>query len=117
MQRVRESDIFFWSAFVEKIGHGQRDLSELLSEVVCVVYFIQSVFGEKWGARVKVTLLGMVLRTQTSEQIPAASKKLVPLAQTKSLNISMIINKVIVALRLQFCFTHYICSYVDKFLK
>lgn len=117
MERVRESGIFFWSAFVEKIGHGQRDLSELLSEVVCVVYFIQSVFGEKWGARVKVTLLGMVLRPQTSEQIPAASKKLVSLAQTKSLNISMIINKVIVALCLQFCFTHYICSYVDDFLK
>lgn len=44
MERVRESEVFFWSAFVEKIGHGQRDLSELLSEVASVVDFIQSVF-------------------------------------------------------------------------
>lgn len=74
MERVRESEIFFWTAFVEKIGHGQRDLSELLSEVACVVDFIQSVFGEMWGAHVKVTLAGMVFRLQTSEQICSCRK-------------------------------------------
>lgn len=74
MERVRESEVFFWSAFVEKIGHGQHDLSELLSEVACVVDFIQNVSGEMWGAHVKVTLAGMVLRLQTSEQICSCRK-------------------------------------------
>lgn len=31
---MRESEIFFWSAFIEKL-----DLYDNLSEIACVVYF------------------------------------------------------------------------------
>ena len=37
---MRESEIFFWSAFIEMLDNGQHDLSDRLSEIACVVYFI-----------------------------------------------------------------------------
>lgn len=36
---MRESEIFFWSAFIEKLDHDQLDLYDHLSEIACVVYF------------------------------------------------------------------------------
>lgn len=37
---MRELEIFFWSVFIEKLDCGQLDLSDRLSEIACVVYFI-----------------------------------------------------------------------------
>lgn len=34
-----ESEIFLWSAFIEKLDHGQLDPSDRLSEVAGVVCF------------------------------------------------------------------------------
>jgi len=70
-ERMRESEIFFWSAFIEMLDNGQHDLSDRLSEIACVVYFIWSGFGEMWGFSLKgggtnsflrVKEVGVVLR-------------------------------------------------------